>query len=67
MKVMKSIAAKNGKSLPVGVSLASDRDEQDPAEPEEPSASLVDVFKSPVTWTRVVLMAFIWLVCGTMD
>lgn len=64
MKVMRSIAAKNGKSLPAGVSLALDGDEHDPAEPEEPSGSLVDVFKSPVMRTRMVLMAFIWLVCG---
>jgi len=64
MKVMRSIAAKNGKSLPAGVSLALDGDEHDPAELEEPSGSLVDVFKSPVMRTRMVLMAFIWLVSG---
>lgn len=64
MKVMRSMAAKNGKSLPAGVSLALDGYKHDPAEPEEPSGSPVDVFKSPVTRTRMFLMAFIWLVCG---
>lgn len=52
---MRSIAAKNGKSLPAGVSLALDRSEHDLAEPEEPSGSLVDVLKLPVTRNRMVL------------
>jgi len=64
MKVMRSIAAKNGKSLPAGVLLSLDGDEHDAAEPEESSGSLVDVFRSPVTRTRMVLMAFIWLASG---
>ena len=64
MKAMRSIAAKNEKSLPAGVSLALDWDEHDSTEAEERSGSLVDAFKSPVTRTRMVLMAFSWLVCG---
>lgn len=64
MGIMRSIAAKNGKSLPAGVSLALASDEQDAADSDESSGSLVDVFHSPVTRTRMVLMAFIWLACG---
>lgn len=66
MKVMRSIAANNGKSLPAGISLSLDGNEHDDAAAasEEPSGSLVDVFKSPLTRTRMVLMAFIWLLCG---
>lgn len=47
------------KSLSARVSLALDGDEHTPAEPEEPSGSLVDVFKSPVTCMRMVLIGFI--------
>jgi OCT family organic cation transporter-like MFS transporter 4/5 len=61
---MRSIAAKNGNSLPAGVSLALDGNEHHAGKPDEPSGSLVDVFRSPVTRTRMVLMAFIWLACG---
>eukprot|EP00253_Pinus_taeda_P018340 PITA_18340 len=64
MDVMRSMAAKNGKSLPAGVSLALESDEHDAAESAETSRSVVDVFRSPVTRTRMVLMAFIWLACG---
>lgn len=70
MKVMRSITAKNGKSLLAGVSFALDRYEHDLAEPEEPSGSLVDVFKSPVTRTRMVLtfngIHLVGLWCGVL-
>lgn len=64
MEVMRSIAAKNRKSIPAGVSLALDGDQKDATDGGESSGSLLDVFKSPVTRSRMIAMAWIWLACS---
>ncbi|KAH9323187.1 hypothetical protein KI387_017826, partial [Taxus chinensis] len=65
MNVMRSIAAVNGHVLPAGVSLALEDGDDDDEADLEPAAqakgSYVDIFKSPVTRIRMVLMIFIWL------
>lgn len=64
MGVMRSIAAKNGKLIPVGISLALESDQDDCTESGELSGNLADVFKSPVMRTRMIQMALIWLTCA---
>ncbi|GLJ32100.1 hypothetical protein SUGI_0646430 [Cryptomeria japonica] len=66
MAVMRSMAFHNGNILPVNVSLAlEEENEQSDVDPfQEVSGSPVDIFRSPVTRTRMVFMLFIWLSCA---
>eukprot|EP01018_Ginkgo_biloba_P011218 Gb_22848 [translate_table: standard] len=64
MNVMRSIADKNGNSLPEGVCLGLEEDGSLTEETEEASGSLRDVLRSPVTRTRLIIMVFIWLACA---
>uniref|UniRef100_A0A0C9S8N8 TSA: Wollemia nobilis Ref_Wollemi_Transcript_4100_2084 transcribed RNA sequence n=1 Tax=Wollemia nobilis TaxID=56998 RepID=A0A0C9S8N8_9CONI len=63
MDVMRSIGDKNGHTLPEGVSLILDNEEQS-REGEEASGNLLDVLTSPMTRTRIILMVFIWFACA---
>ncbi|KAH9323186.1 hypothetical protein KI387_017825 [Taxus chinensis] len=67
MDVMRSITARNGNVLPPGVSLAleddgdEERDEGDVDPVQQVTGRHLDIFKSPVTRNRMVLMLIIWL------
>lgn len=74
MKVMRSIAQGNGNTIPQGVSLKLDQEEEEEEEDQIPdstdlhgaSGNLLDVLRSPMTRSRIIIMVFIWFACATV-